>query len=78
MAVTACVPASHFGTPLTRFVAPQGAPPKTILTIALLTTTHDYVLRQANRLLSGVHLGTALGLSWAARGPSRAPVRRRP
>eukprot|EP00959_Pyramimonas_sp_CCMP1952_P395958 8296561-Pyramimonas_sp.AAC.1 len=35
-------PAAHFGAPLARFVAPEGAPPKTIFTIAAFTTAHGW------------------------------------
>ena len=38
MAGPACLHPTNFGTPLTRFVAPQGAPPKTVSTTAVLTT----------------------------------------
>eukprot|EP00959_Pyramimonas_sp_CCMP1952_P131640 2752395-Pyramimonas_sp.AAC.1 len=41
---------AHVGTSLTRFVAPWGAPPKTILTTELLTTAHGWVFRQADVL----------------------------
>ena len=41
-------PPRHFGTPLTRFVPSSGAPPKTILTDAVLIAAHGSVVRQAN------------------------------
>ena len=44
----ACAPHTHLGTPLTHFVAPHGAPPKSILTAAARTAAYGWVSRQAN------------------------------
>ena len=40
-----------FGTPLTCFVGPTGAPPNAIFTMTVLTIEYGWVFRQANFLL---------------------------